>query len=169
MKCEAEDSANKIICVATIIRVKCEKLHIHFDGWPKKWDFWTAVTSQKVHYVGWCADAEIPLCPPKGMFCKTNLPLFHFLSPGLHRSGRMVVYATIVSIVIFRTLSLISQAEIRRNSLLYSSNEGPLCFNVLCGFDPIRLISYDDEHIIAFFSARVSIWMTVALSRLHDL
>ena len=80
MKCETEDSANRIICVATIKQIKGPKLHIHFDGWPKKWDFWTPITSQKVHHVGWCADVGIPLCPPKGMF-QTTVKCLYTESP----------------------------------------------------------------------------------------
>ena len=68
MKIEAEDGDYGIICVATIVDMKKEKLKIHYDGWTKKYDFWATVWSDKIHYCGWCQDKGIPLCPPKGKY-----------------------------------------------------------------------------------------------------
>ena len=66
MKVEAEDTANKLICCATICQIKKDKLRIHFDGWGQTYDFWTTVSDNKIHFVGWCEEMGIPLCPPKG-------------------------------------------------------------------------------------------------------
>ena len=71
LKVEAEDQHNHIICVGTIVEKRGERLKIHFDGWPKKYDFWTKVGCKRVHCPGWCEDMEIPLCPPKGK-CNAN-------------------------------------------------------------------------------------------------
>ena len=66
MKVEAEDSANKIVCCATILEIKRDRFKIHFDGWDNGYDFWTGIRGDKVHYVGWCQEMGVPLCPPKG-------------------------------------------------------------------------------------------------------
>lgn len=45
----------EIICVATVADVLGDRVLIHFDGWPKMYDYWTNVKSTNFLYpVGWC-------------------------------------------------------------------------------------------------------------------
>ena len=68
MKIEAEDSQNGLVCCATIAEIRGCRLKVHFDGWPNDYDFWAKIGSSKVHFIGWCQEAQIPLCPPKGNY-----------------------------------------------------------------------------------------------------
>ena len=68
MKLEAEDTDNKIICCATILQLRKEKLKLRFDGWGSKYDKWVNICSATIHPVGWCQDMGVPLCPPKGNY-----------------------------------------------------------------------------------------------------
>ena len=63
MKVEAEDAKNDLVCCATITEIKGSRMKIHFDGWSEGYDIWTKIGSPKVHYVGWCQETELPLCP----------------------------------------------------------------------------------------------------------
>ena len=66
MKIEAEDADNALICCGTITNMKQDKVKIHFDGWDKGYDYWTTVSSGKIHHCGWCEEKGMVLCPPRG-------------------------------------------------------------------------------------------------------
>ena len=74
MKVEAEDTANKLVCCATILELKQEKIKIRFDGWGRKYDTWFELDSSEIHPVGWCQEMEVPLCPPKGAKRRISVP-----------------------------------------------------------------------------------------------
>ena len=66
MKLEADDVANKIICVATILSFRKNQIKIKYDGWGKKYDTWMSFDSKTIHPVGYCQQQGKTLCPPKG-------------------------------------------------------------------------------------------------------
>ena len=67
MKLEAKDRLHPtLVAVATIINIRDKKLLIHFDGWTSKYDYWCKPTSTDIHPVGWCAQHNKDLQPPKG-------------------------------------------------------------------------------------------------------
>ncbi|KAK3737158.1 hypothetical protein RRG08_016463 [Elysia crispata] len=59
MRLEALDKLNpSLICVATIddINVEKEEVLIHFDGWTRKYDYWTKFSDPALHPLGYMAE-----------------------------------------------------------------------------------------------------------------
>ncbi|XP_076774439.1 sex comb on midleg-like protein 2 isoform X2 [Arvicanthis niloticus] len=65
MKIEAIDRKNPfMICPATIGAVYGDEIHINFDGWSGKFDYWCSYDSRDIFPVGWCRLTGDVLQPP---------------------------------------------------------------------------------------------------------
>uniref|UniRef100_UPI00402B69A3 sex comb on midleg-like protein 2 n=1 Tax=Arvicanthis niloticus TaxID=61156 RepID=UPI00402B69A3 len=65
MKIEAVDRKNPfMICPATIGAVYGDEIHINFDGWSGKFDYWCSYDSRDIFPVGWCRLTGDVLQPP---------------------------------------------------------------------------------------------------------
>ncbi|XP_050997720.1 sex comb on midleg-like protein 2 [Acomys russatus] len=70
MKIEAVDRKNPfMICPATIGAVEGDQIHVTFDGWNGKFDYWCKYDSRDIFPVGWCHLTGHVLQPP-GKYAK---------------------------------------------------------------------------------------------------
>lgn len=64
-KLEAVDKKNpRLICPATIQRVKDDMVFVSFDGWKGAFDYWSRYDSRDLFPVGWCQKSNHPLQLP---------------------------------------------------------------------------------------------------------
>ncbi|XP_053612673.1 polycomb protein Sfmbt-like [Plodia interpunctella] len=55
MRLECADLMDpRLVCVATVARVVCDLLKVHFDGWGTEYDQWLWAHSTDMYPVGWC-------------------------------------------------------------------------------------------------------------------
>ena len=88
MKLEARDELNKLVCCATVVKVRGADVCTNFDGWDKQYDVWAHPYSGILQPVGWCKEHGVELTPPEGTALSRNqactmLPLI-YTSPVRH-------------------------------------------------------------------------------------
>jgi len=65
MRIEAVDKrVPQLVRVATVQDTDDHRILVHFDGWPKIYDYWVDEDCPDIHRPGWCRDTKHPLEPP---------------------------------------------------------------------------------------------------------
>ncbi|VVC98594.1 unnamed protein product, partial [Leptidea sinapis] len=57
---EAEDRANEMVCVATVVDTLDSRLLINYDSWDDMYDCWLDPASPYIHPVGWARENGVP-------------------------------------------------------------------------------------------------------------